>query len=109
VTPVAVPWDDPDVRRLTAAQQAELRARYDGQGEPGRAPTAADVSVLLLLRDDDGTAIGCGALRALGDGVAELKRVYVVPGYRGIEAFGVYAGDPAAAGSLFLERLLDAS
>jgi len=83
VTPVAVPWDDPDVRRLTAAQQAELRARYDGQGEPGRAPTAADVSVLLLLRDDDGTAIGCGALRALGDGAAEVKRMYVVPAARG--------------------------
>ncbi len=28
ITPAA--WDDADVRRLTADQQAELRARYDG-------------------------------------------------------------------------------
>jgi GNAT superfamily N-acetyltransferase len=83
VSVVAAAWDDADVGRLTAAQQVELRARYDGAGEPGTPPSAADVSVLLLARDADGTAIGCGALRALGDGVAELKRMYVVPGARG--------------------------
>jgi ribosomal protein S18 acetylase RimI-like enzyme len=83
VTPTPVPWDDADVQRLTAAQQAELRARYDGQGEPGTPPSASDVSVVLLVRDDDGTALGCGALRELGDGVAEVKRMYVVPEARG--------------------------
>ena len=151
MTPEAVDWDDPDVQRLAAAQQEEVRARYDGKGEPGRAPSAADVSVVLLVRDDDGTAIGCGALRALGDGVAEVKRMYVVPaargrgvstavlrgledaarergwttlrletgprqpeaiglytgaGYRPIEAFGAYRGDPDATHSLFFERVL---
>ncbi len=79
----AASWDDADVRRLTAAQQVELRARYDGDGEPGTPPSAADVSVVLVARDADGTAIGCGALRALGDGVAEVKRMYVVPAARG--------------------------
>jgi GNAT superfamily N-acetyltransferase len=83
VTPEAVAWDDADVQRLTADQQAEIRARYDGKEEPGTPPSAADVSVVLLVRDDDGTALGCGALRALGDGVAEVKRMYVVPGARG--------------------------
>jgi GNAT superfamily N-acetyltransferase len=83
VTPEAVAWDDADVRRLTAAQQAEIRDRYDGKGEPGTPPSAADVSVVLLVRDDDGTALGCGALRALDDGVAEVKRMYVVPEARG--------------------------
>jgi GNAT superfamily N-acetyltransferase len=83
VTPEAVHWDDADVQRLTAAQQAEIRARYDGQGEPGTPPSATDVSVVLLVRDDDGAALGCGALRALGDGVAEVKRMYVVPEARG--------------------------
>jgi GNAT superfamily N-acetyltransferase len=83
VTPEIVAWDDPDVRRLTAAQQEEIRARYDGKGEPGMPPSAADVSVVLLVRDGDGTAIGCGALRALGDGAAEVKRMYVVPAARG--------------------------
>jgi GNAT superfamily N-acetyltransferase len=83
VTPEAVPWDDVDVQRLAAAQQAEVRARYDGKGEPGTPPSAADVSVVLVVRDGDGTALGCGALRALGDGAAEVKRMYVVPEARG--------------------------
>jgi GNAT superfamily N-acetyltransferase len=76
-------WDDPEVRRLTAAQQEELRARYDGGTEPGTPPSAADVSVVLVARDAAGTAVGCGALRALGGDVAEVKRMYVVPGARG--------------------------
>lgn len=76
-------WDDPDVQRLTAAQQVELRARYDGGTEPGTAPSAADVSVVLIVRDEEGVAVGCGALRSLGDGGAELKRMYVDPSARG--------------------------
>jgi GNAT superfamily N-acetyltransferase len=76
-------WDDPDVRRLADAQQAELRARYDGGLEPGTPPSAADLALVLVARDDDGTAIGCGALRGIADGVGELKRMYVVPGSRG--------------------------
>ncbi|NYJ05456.1 GNAT family N-acetyltransferase [Petropleomorpha daqingensis] len=152
MTPEAVAWDDADVQRLTTDQQAEVRARYDGKNEPGTPPSASDVSVVLLVRDEDGTALGCGALRALGDGVAEVKRMYVVPsargrgvskavlrgledaarrngwttlrletgprqpeaiglytraGYRPIEAFGAYRGDPAATDSLFFERVLD--
>ena len=83
MTVVAAEWDDDDVQRLAAAQQAEVRARYDGKGEPGTPPSAADISVVLLARDDDGTALGCGALRRLGNGVAEIKRMYVAPAARG--------------------------
>ena len=81
ITPAA--WDDDDVQRLTTEQQDEVRARYGGKEEPGAHPTAADVSVVLVARDDDGTPLGCGALRALRDGVAEVKRMYVVPAARG--------------------------
>jgi GNAT superfamily N-acetyltransferase len=83
VTVAPTTWDDPDVQRLAADQQAEVRARYDGKGEPGTPPSAADISLVLVARDDEGTALGCGALRALSDDVAEVKRMYVVPAARG--------------------------
>ena len=76
-------WDDADVQRLTTAQQTEVRARYGGKDEPGTHPSAADVSVVLVAREDDGTPLGCGALRALGGSAAEVKRMYVVPEARG--------------------------
>src|SRR5688572_24939385 len=50
----SVAWDDPDVQRLALAQQAELRVRYDGASEPGVPPSAADLGVVLLARDDAG-------------------------------------------------------
>jgi GNAT superfamily N-acetyltransferase len=78
----AASWGHPDVGRLTADQQAEIRARYGGAGEPGTPPSAADISVVLVARDDAGTAIGCGALCSLGAGVAEVKRMHVVPAAR---------------------------
>ena len=37
----------------------------------------------VVARDQDGRAVGCGALRPLADGVAELKRMYARPGTPG--------------------------
>jgi hypothetical protein len=102
----AAAWDDPDVTALTTAQQVELRTRYGGDSEPGVRPPAADVAVVLLVRDDDGTAVGCGALRRLGPVAAELKRMYVVPAARGrIDAFGSYVREDQDW-SLYFERTL---
>jgi GNAT superfamily N-acetyltransferase len=86
IAPVA--WDDEDAILLRAAQRAELDVRYGGDSEPGTKPTAADMAVFLVARDDAGAPVGCGGIRMLaerrpGDRHAELKRMYVVPSARG--------------------------
>ena len=52
---------------------AELPGRY-GQEQRGR---------LLLAVDDQGDAAGCVALRDLGDGVCEMKRLFVRTRFQG--------------------------
>ncbi|GAB2958140.1 GNAT family N-acetyltransferase [Amycolatopsis acidiphila] len=76
-------WDAPDGAALRAAQRVELDARYGRDDhEPGRKPSAEDIAVFVVARED-GRAVGCGALRLLQDGAAEIKRMYVLPEARG--------------------------
>src|SRR5947209_19233046 len=78
------PWDSPEGARLRAAQRAELDARYGNDDhEPGTAPSAEDVPVFVVARARTGGAVGCGGLRFLEPGVAEIKRMYVDPPSRG--------------------------
>lgn len=92
VTVEKVAWSHGDAERLRAAQRAELDARYGSDDhEPGVIPSADDVPVFLIARDGDGSAVVCGGLRpldpsVLGDGVAEIKRMYAAPGARGTGA-----------------------
>jgi GNAT superfamily N-acetyltransferase len=41
-------------------------------------------ALFVIARDAQGTAVGCGAYRRLAPKIAELKRMYAMPGPRGI-------------------------
>ncbi|MBF4462476.1 MULTISPECIES: GNAT family N-acetyltransferase [unclassified Rathayibacter] len=84
-----VPWTDAEAERLRAAQRRELDARYGSDDhEPGVPPSAFDVPVFVVARDETGTAVACGGLRplepqVLGAGAIEIKRMFVDPTARG--------------------------
>ena len=80
----AVGWDHPDAIALREARRLEIAEIYGREdSEPaGSAATSEDVSVFVVAYDDD-VAVGCGALRVLADGSAEVKRMYVSPPKRG--------------------------
>jgi GNAT superfamily N-acetyltransferase len=106
LTVETVGWDHVDAVRLRADQQQEIDLRYAQPGRPSTTdadgapvPDARDqvdpsnVFATLLLRVD-GEPAGHAALRDLSgrddyqgglhpDGTAEVKRVYVAPGFRG--------------------------
>jgi GNAT superfamily N-acetyltransferase len=74
--------DSADARALIAELDAALAAICGDSGSGSFDP--ADVrgpgSLFLVARDAGGEAVGCGALRPLAPGVAELKRMYARPG-----------------------------
>ncbi|MFC3997469.1 GNAT family N-acetyltransferase [Nocardiopsis sediminis] len=80
-----VDWDHPEGARLRRDQQREVAERYGGADtEAGPKPSGRDTALFLLATDvRSGEAVGCGGLRALDDDAFELKRMYVVPAWRG--------------------------
>jgi len=79
----AEPFDSPAALELRAELDADLSHRYGGDSEPGVKPTQDTVLAFLVAREPSGTPVGCGALLDLGDGAAEIKRMYVRPDHRG--------------------------
>jgi GNAT superfamily N-acetyltransferase len=83
VTFRALPYDDPLAQYLVGEVQQEYVHRYGGPDEAVVDPSEfLPPHGLFLVAEVDGEPAGCGAWRALPDGVAEIKRVYVAPGFR---------------------------
>jgi GNAT superfamily N-acetyltransferase len=87
-TVLRAPADHPEVERLVAALLAELAERYEDDSET-IARTDPGASWVLLV-DDDGSAVGCGAVQRLAKSVpgapedhGEIKRVFVERRARG--------------------------
>jgi GNAT superfamily N-acetyltransferase len=73
----SVPATDPGLKQLVAEQQAELA------GLPGFAGFPLHQGIDYVAAYLDGHPVGCGGVQPLGDGVGEVKRMYVRPAYRG--------------------------
>jgi GNAT superfamily N-acetyltransferase len=76
----------PEAAQLIVRLSAELARRYheddDGTGHFKPEDVLQPRSGFLLVRWQ-GQAIGCGAFRPLRDDIAEIKRMYVEPDFRG--------------------------
>ncbi|MCZ2824062.1 MULTISPECIES: GNAT family N-acetyltransferase [unclassified Modestobacter] len=78
-----VGYADPVAQHLIERVQQEYVVRYGGRDaavvDPGEFSPPLG---LFLVAEVDGVPAGCGGWRAHGQGVAELKRMYVEPGFR---------------------------
>ncbi len=73
-------------RALINALNAELTGAYPEPGATHFGLTPEDVAVgrgAFLIIYENGTAVGCSAVRLRDPETAELKRMYVVPAVRG--------------------------
>ena len=81
------PFDSPDAVALCTAQQIEMAGLYEGEadiGPPRDGPMFVPPrGVFLVVRDDDGDAVGCGGVTRFDDTRGEVKRMYVKPAARG--------------------------
>jgi GNAT superfamily N-acetyltransferase len=80
-------FDEPDVQALTDAQQEEMRGLYGGEADIGPTRDAwmfEPPDGAFLAARIEGVAVGCGGICRFDDTRAELKRMYVAPGSRGL-------------------------
>ena len=85
VTLRQVGYADPVAQLLIERVQQEYVVRYGGRDEAVVDPAEfSPPQGLFLVAEVDGVPAGCGGWRAhrAGEGAAELKRMYVEPGFR---------------------------
>src|SRR4051812_28633642 len=76
--------DSADARALIAQLNADLRRVYSEAEIHGLHPgEEKNPRLTFLIGHLDGRPVACGALRELAPGMAEVKRMYVVPECRG--------------------------
>ncbi|WP_046468317.1 GNAT family N-acetyltransferase [Allosalinactinospora lopnorensis] len=77
-------WKHPSAVHLREEQEREIIGRYGADLEHGPKPSLSDIAVFLLVTDvDSGDVMGCGGLRQLDAQTYEVKRMYIVPSWRG--------------------------
>ena len=98
----ALPYDDPVAQNLVEQVQQEYVARYGGRDEAVVDPAEfLPPEGLFLAAEVGDEPVASGAWRARGDGVAEIKRVYVTPRLRrrGLAQLIVHTLETSAARS----------
>ena len=91
IVPAASAGDVDEVRALFREYEQSLGVSLCFQGFDAELASLPGVYApprgrLLIARDDAGRAAGCVALRPLGDGVCEMKRLYLRASLRGTGA-----------------------
>lgn len=79
------PANHPDISTLIAALDHFQQQLYPSESnhllDLGQIPS--DRLILMIIRDNEHHAVGCGAVVLNHDGSGEMKRVYIDPEYRG--------------------------
>ena len=79
-----VPANAAEAVALIGELDAEILSRYPGLPTYGLHPGEhADPRLRFFVLEEGGVPVACGAVRELEPGVAELKRMFVRPAYRG--------------------------
>ncbi|HEX5269199.1 MAG TPA: GNAT family N-acetyltransferase [Gemmataceae bacterium] len=79
----AVSLGSADALLLIGRLNAELDRRFGALQEGYNAANVLDPECTFLVAYLDGRPVACGAFRSLGDGVVEVKRMFVEPDCRG--------------------------
>jgi GNAT superfamily N-acetyltransferase len=77
------PFDSDAAVRLRAAARVEVDGRAGRKTDVGAPLVTAMMAAHVIVRDHHDIAVGCGGLVSAGDGVYELRRVFVRSQSRG--------------------------